>query len=466
MTAAHYLTRSHTPIYRITVPFTYLVSISASRSLRLEPVGIIFRCDWKYVLCSSLFKIKSSVCFDKMEDLCARLGFKFDRFYDDKAVKGNYFNYLSNRASRHRSDAASICVTHWDRETIEKTIKDILSNTSEYNRKYDVKQEDGVNVLVLKRPFRIRPAIYRKVMALEDSYDIVSKAHRLTGHKGYKNVFSMLRGEWCFPAEFNNALTAVCNVCQLVKEIEVERTEPIPDSPIKTSLFGGSSWRLTLINLQLKIPYIDHPKYILVFEEVESQFLILRALRDINVEEVTKQLINVFFGFGPPKAMTATDLDLIQIMDPALANIAKIYPPFKATIEYTDEAAVVTDKVIVDTLKDWINDAEVSEYVIDCEVGCYVVQKRLNSRLRLLPAKYDSAEFDSKHQVFLPHNRFYKNELPYEDMDLEVMVLGDISLRDLFDNVLPPSFLEEETTKTTRKRRLRSEKRSKKLKSK
>ena len=132
--------------------------------------------------------------------------------------------------------------------------------------------------------------------SLEDSYDVLKRAHTATGHGGRDRMLKELSKKYanitCKAVEFYKSH---CVECQ--KKRKRPMTKGVVVNPILTKEFA-SRCQVDLIDMQ-SLPSDKH-KWIMVYQDHLTKFCVLRALTSKRASEVAYHLMDIFLLMGAP----------------------------------------------------------------------------------------------------------------------------------------------------------------------
>ena len=179
-----------------------------------------------------------------------------------------------------------------------KTVAEIATSKSRHHyyllKKYEVLQCGDVDKLIKKRKSPEDRPIY--FATIEDTYDIISKAHTATGHGGRDRMLKHLGLKYAnITTEAVELFKSYCRVCQ--EKRKRPKTTGVVVKPILSSEFN-SRGQVDLVDMQSSPQ--GQFKWIMVYQCHLTKFVILRPLSSKRAAEVAFQLLDIFLLFGAP----------------------------------------------------------------------------------------------------------------------------------------------------------------------
>ena len=190
------------------------------------------------------------------------------------------------------------------KEVYYKTIDDLktaaeASTTKSHHqyyilKKYELLQCGDVEKLIKKRKSPEDPPVYYAI--IEDTYDIISKAHIATGHGGCDRMLKHLRQKYAnITTDTVDLFKSYCVVCQ--EKRKRPETTAVVVKPILSSKFN-SHGQVDLVDMQSSPQ--GQFKWIMVYQCHLTKFVILRPLSSKRAAEVAFQLLDIFLLFDAP----------------------------------------------------------------------------------------------------------------------------------------------------------------------
>ena len=151
-----------------------------------------------------------------------------------------------------------------------------------------------VEKLIKKRKSSEDPPVY--YVSIEDTYDVIKRAHIATGHGGRDKMLKHLGTKYAnITSHAVGLFKSYCAVCQQKTKRPV--TKGVVVKPILSKDFGSRS-QVDLIDMQSS-PQAQF-KWIMVYQCHLTKFVILRPLTSKRAAEVAFQLLDIFLLFGAP----------------------------------------------------------------------------------------------------------------------------------------------------------------------
>ncbi|XP_045112503.1 KRAB-A domain-containing protein 2-like [Portunus trituberculatus] len=160
--------------------------------------------------------------------------------------------------------------------------------------KYEVLQCGDIEKLIKKRQTPDETPVY--YVSIEDTYDIVKRAHVATGHGGRDRMTRELQVKYAnIQRDTVELFKSLCQECQ--KKRKRPMTKGVVVKPILTSEFS-SHGQVDLIDMQSMS--CRTYKWIMVYQDHLTKFCVLRPLKSKCAAEVAFQLADIFLLLGAP----------------------------------------------------------------------------------------------------------------------------------------------------------------------
>ena len=160
--------------------------------------------------------------------------------------------------------------------------------------RYEVLQCGDVEKLIKKRATAEEPTLY--YVSIEDTYDIIKRAHIATGHGGRDRMKAHLASKYAnITKESLEMFKSYCIVCQ--EKRKRPKATGVVVKPILSSDLN-SRGQVDLVDMQSS-PQAQF-KWIMVYQCHLTKFVILRPLTSKRAAEVAFQLLDIFLLFGAP----------------------------------------------------------------------------------------------------------------------------------------------------------------------
>ena len=160
--------------------------------------------------------------------------------------------------------------------------------------RYEILQCGDLEKLIKKRKYPEETPMY--YVSIEDTYDVVRRAHLYTGHGGRDRMLKELGKKYTnVTRDALELFKSYCQECQ--KKRKRPMTKGVVVRPILTNEFS-SRGQIDLIDMQS----IAHNsfKWILVYQDHLTKFVIIRALTSKRAAEVAHHLLDIFLPIGAP----------------------------------------------------------------------------------------------------------------------------------------------------------------------
>ena len=142
--------------------------------------------------------------------------------------------------------------------------------------------------LIKKRKSPAETPIY--YVTIEDTFDVIRTAHLATGHGKRDRVLKEIEQKFAIAhRESVELFKSFCKVCQ--EKTKRQKTKGVVVKPILSSDFS-SRCQVDLIDFQSM--YDGQYKWIMVYQDHLTKFVVLRPLTSKRVCEVAGQLMDIF----------------------------------------------------------------------------------------------------------------------------------------------------------------------------
>ena len=166
-------------------------------------------------------------------------------------------------------------------------------NVTAFSR-YEILQCGDVEKLIKKRNSLDEDSLY--YVPIEDTFDVIKRAHIAIGHGGRDRKLRELQKKYIKVTEYAiNLFKSYCEQCQLKRKRT--RTKGVVVKPILTDDFNSRA-QVDLIDMQA-MPHRSY-RWILVYQDHLTKFVIIRPLLTKRAAEVASQLLDKFLLFGAP----------------------------------------------------------------------------------------------------------------------------------------------------------------------
>ncbi|XP_041372812.1 KRAB-A domain-containing protein 2-like [Gigantopelta aegis] len=238
--------------------------------------------------------------------------------------------------------------------------------------KFEILQCGDVEKLIKKcvNP-RGNPVYY---VSIEETYDVVSRAHIATGHGDRDRMTKEINKKYAnITRDVLNLFKSYCHECQ--KKRKRPRIKGVVVRPIITNEFAYRA-QIDLIDMQSMAQ--KSFKWICVYQDHLTKFVILRALTSKRAAEVAHHLLDIFLLIGAPSILqsdngsefTAEVISELKIVWPRLVMVhgKPRHPQSQGSVERANGD-------IKDMLVAWMGDNDTNDW----SVGTKFVQFQKNS---------------------------------------------------------------------------------------
>lgn len=262
-------------------------------------------------------------------------------------------------------------------KTIEelKAAAQVLSTKSRHQyyilKKYEVLSCGDVEKLIKKRKSPGDHPVY--YATIEDTYDIVSRAHIATGHGGRDRMLKHLSGKYAnITTDAVELYKSYCLVCQ--EKRKRPKTTGVVVRPILSSEFNSRS-QIDLIDMQSSPQ--GQFKWIMVYQCHLTKFVILRPLSSKRAAEVAYQLLDIFLLFGAPAILQSDNGS--EFTAQVITELKQLWPQLimvhgKPRHPQSQGSVERANSDIKDMLVAWMSDNKTQDWT----VGLKFVQQQKN----------------------------------------------------------------------------------------
>ena len=160
--------------------------------------------------------------------------------------------------------------------------------------KFEILLCGDVEKIIKQRADSSVPPLY--YVTIEDTFDIIKRAHLSTGHGGREGMIKELQKKYAnIPTQSIELFMSLCEECQ--KKRKRPMTMGVVVRPILSKYFS-SRGQVNLIDMQ-SMAHLNY-KWIMVYQDHLTKFCVLRFLTSKRAAEVAYQLMDVFLLFGTP----------------------------------------------------------------------------------------------------------------------------------------------------------------------
>jgi len=187
--------------------------------------------------------------------------------------------------------------------------------------RYEILECGDVQKLIKKRQTSDELPVY--YASIEDTFDIIKKAHVSTGHGGRDRMMKELSLKYANILRDDVELfKSLCQECQ--KKRKRPMTKGVVVKPILTTEFA-SRGQIDLIDMQS----MNHNtfKWIMVYQDHLTKFCILRPLTSKRATEVAFQLADIFLLIGAPVLLQSDNGS--EFTAAVITELATLWPDLK-----------------------------------------------------------------------------------------------------------------------------------------
>ncbi|XP_041362857.1 KRAB-A domain-containing protein 2-like [Gigantopelta aegis] len=188
--------------------------------------------------------------------------------------------------------------------------------------KFEILQCGDVEKLKKRVNPRENPVYY---VSIEETYDVVRRAYIATGHGGRDRMTKEINKKYVnITRDVLNLFKSYCHECQ--KKRKRPRIKGVVVRPILTNEFASRA-QIDLIDMQSMAQ--KSFKWIFVYQDHLTKFVILRALTSKRAAEVAHHLLDIFLLIGAPSILqsdngsefTAEVISELKIVWPRLVMV-------------------------------------------------------------------------------------------------------------------------------------------------
>ena len=163
----------------------------------------------------------------------------------------------------------------------------------QYVTRYEVMQCGDIEKLVRKRDNQASPTYFAHI---DETYDIIKRAHIATGYGGHDKMMKVLIPKYAnVTRDVVELYKTLCITC--MKKRKRPTTKGVVVRPILTSDYG-SRGQVDLVDMQ-SMPNGTY-KWIMVYQDHLTKYCVLRPLSSKRAAEVAYQLMDICLLFGAP----------------------------------------------------------------------------------------------------------------------------------------------------------------------
>ena len=143
----------------------------------------------------------------------------------------------------------------------------------------------------------------RKIISLEDIFDVIHSAHIACGHGGEKRTYYEIRNHRNIANITNEQIKLFISLCQICKRKKniLKKNNSSSSSRIISSSFGERA-QIDLIDLSKNCTKEGY-KYILNYQDHLTKFVMLKPLKSKKTLEVNEAVLDIFTTLGAPQIL-------------------------------------------------------------------------------------------------------------------------------------------------------------------
>jgi hypothetical protein len=197
--------------------------------------------------------------------------------------------------------------------------KSAVKKTSlQYRRlkRFDVLETGEVKKLIAKGE------TVRYFLPAEEIFDVIESAHVATGHGGRNRLKKEVSRKYAnVTIEMINIFLSVCETCQ--KKESKKREDLVCKSVLHSEM--NSCCQLDLIDMQSQAD--ERYKFIMVYQDHLTNFVLLRPLQSKRAEEIAFQLTDIFLTLGVPCILHSDNGR--EFVNSVITEISTFWPELK-----------------------------------------------------------------------------------------------------------------------------------------
>lgn len=261
----------------------------------------------------------------------------------------------------------------------------------------------------------------RFYLYIDEIFDTIATAHLAAGHGGRDRLRKETSKTFAnITTEMIKIFLSMCEICQIKKSMKKRSLEAKP----KISEMNSRS-QVELIDMQTKE---DRGfRFILVYQDYSTRFVLLRALRTDSILEVAEQLTDIFLTFGAPCVLQSNHSK--TFINSVIDKVMVLWPECKLVFgkPRSSKAVEQTSQDILKKLSTWMQKNKTSNWSNGLGFVQFERNRAVHSGNKLSPYK---AMFGKEPRPGLPTLRLpsdVKKEL--QDAELEKKINSDNLIR-------------------------------------
>lgn len=239
---------------------------------------------------------------------------------DKEKMEKLFYNQLSQKPQKKNSFQMSTEKYN----SLVQEVKIAKSANKKANRHYWLLQHYDV-LMVAETEHLIAPIVNNKILyyvPFEKIFDILCSTHESIGHGGRDRMRKELQERYKNITLYEiQTFLNLCELC-LVKRKNEKKSPLVKSKPVSQ------------FNSRCQVNFIDYQfqadgdyKFIMVYQNHLTKFVILRALKYKTAEEVAHQLLDIFSLFGTPSILQSDNEH--EFCESVIENLKIIWPELK-----------------------------------------------------------------------------------------------------------------------------------------
>lgn len=184
--------------------------------------------------------------------------------------------------------------------------------------RFDVIETGGIKKLIAKST----TDDIRYFLTIDEIFDAIDAAHRAIGHGGRDRLMSETSKKYAnITKEMINLFLSMCECCQMKR---TKKKKGLVSKPILHHEMN-SRCQVDLIDMQSQCDAGN--KFIMVYQDHLTKFVILRALQTKRAEEVAYNLVDIFTLFGAPCILHSDNGR--EFVNKVILELTELWPELK-----------------------------------------------------------------------------------------------------------------------------------------
>ncbi|XP_077289531.1 KRAB-A domain-containing protein 2-like [Arctopsyche grandis] len=214
----------------------------------------------------------------------------------------------------------------------------------------------------------------------EEMFDILFDTHQAIGHGGRDRMRKELQRK--YKNIMYHEIQSFLNICEPCLQKRKTEKKGLVVKPMIFSHFN-SRCQVDLIDFQSQAD--GEYKFIMVYQDHFTKFVILRALKSKKVEEVASQLLSIFFLFGAPAVLQFDNGR--EFCNNIIENLKPIWPGLKIVHgkpQHTQSQGIVerANQDVENMLKAWMLDQHCNNWSKGLDYVQFMKNKAFHSGIK------------------------------------------------------------------------------------